>query len=607
MLAPQRTAPAPMPAPPARSADATPAAARRPDGRESAIALALGLVLGFAALTGLAEGALLAFTRLYLHRLTHVTSRVFWMAPVTYAALFAVLALPFALAGVRRPRGWWLQALVALLAFLSAYSVLQLATGLYPWARDLLAAGVAIRLATFASRFRPRLRRLVPRAGLALAALVVLLGIGSTLAARIRERRMLASLPAARAGAPNVLLLIWDTVRASSLSLYGYARPTTPGLERFASRGVTFEQAISTAPWTLPSHAGMFTGRWAHELSAGWRTPLDDRYPTLAEVLADNGYATSGFVANTHYTTAESGLARGMAHYEGFGSSPGDFLMSTALGRRLAWDRLLRTRIGSFDIPGRKNAASIDDEFLRWLDARPAGRPFFAFLNYYDAHEPYLPPAPYDTRFRSTTVPRKPLMWQAWKMTAPEVRGERDAYDGSIAYLDARLGSLLQALRGRGLLDNTIVVVVADHGEEFGEHGVFTHGNSLYLPSLHVPLVVVGPGAAAGARVAAPVTLRDLPATVLDLAGIRRSPFPGQSLARFWAPGAAAADGPLVAEVGQASGLPAFYPVAVGDMRSVFAGGYHLILDGDGRQELYDIRRDPAEARNLLPARGVRP
>jgi arylsulfatase A-like enzyme len=607
VLAPQRTAPVPAPAPRARSAGAPPAAARRPDARASAIALALGLAVAFAALTGLAEAALLTFTRLYLHRLTHVTSRVVWMAPVTYAALFLVLALPFALAALRRPRGWWLPALVALLAFLSTYSVLQLATGLYPWARELLAAGVAVRLAILAPRWRPRFGRLVPRAAIALATAVVLVGVGSTLAARIRERRMLASLPAARADAPNVLLLIWDTVRASSLSLYGYGRPTTPVLQRFASSGVTFDQAISTAPWTLPSHAGMFTGRWAHELSAGWRMPLDGRYPTLAEVLADNGYATTGFIANTHYTSAETGLARGMAHYEGFGSSPGDFLMSTALGRTLAWDRWLRTRLGSFDIPGRKNAARIDGDFLHWLDGRPAGHPFFAFLNYYDAHEPYLPPAPYDTLFRSTTVPRKPLMWQAWKMTPPQVRGEMDAYDGSIAYLDTRLGSLLQALRGRGLLDNTIVILVADHGEEFGEHVVFTHGNSLYLPSLHVPLVIVGPGAAAGARVAPPVTLRDLPATVLDLAGIRRSPFPGESLARFWARGATPADQPLVAEVGQASGLPAFYPVAVGDMRSVFAGGYHLIQDGDGRQELYDIRRDPGEVHNLLPARGVRP
>lgn len=566
------------------------------------LALSVAAILGI--LTGLAESALLAFARDALHRLTHVNPQALWMAPVTYTAVFALLAVPFALFGRRRPRGHWLAALVAVLGFLSAFSVILLATGLYLWARAAVAAGVAARLATLAPRHRRLLDRLAPRVAGALALLVLLLGAGYNAVAWGREHRALASLPASRAGAPNVLLLIWDTVRASSLGLYGYPRPTTPFLLELATRGVTFDQAFSTAPWTLPSHAGIFTGRWAHELSAGWRTPLNGRWPTLAEALENDGYATAGFVANTHYTAAESGLARGMAHFEDFGLTPGDFLMSTALGRVISYGRPLRNLIGSYEIPGRKTAPRLDADFLRWLDRRPAGRPFFAFLNYYDAHVPYLPPEPYLARFRTQDPARRnPLIWEGWKMKPAEVRAELDAYDASIAYLDAQLRVLTDSLRARGLLDNTILVVTSDHGEEFGEHGVFTHGNSLYVPALHVPLLVVAPGAPRGLRVDAPVSLRELPATILHLAGARSArSLPGESLARFWTAPAGAADEPLIAEVGHATGLPARYPVSVGDMRSVFAGGYHLIRNADGREELYDLRRDPLETRDLAPA-----
>ena len=537
------------------------------------------------------------------------------MAPVAYAVLFAVPAAGAALLAGRRPRARWLPWLIGILTFLSAYSVLLLATTLYDSARLIVAAGLAVRLGTLAAQHEPRVRRWLAPVLATLALACLALGGGYNILISVRERRALAALPAARPGEPNILFLIWDTVRAPELELYGYPRPTTPNLDRLARRGVAFDYAISTAPWTLPSHAGMFTGLYPHQLSAGWTRPLDDRHPTIAEVLAAHGYVTAGFVANTFYTSRETGLARGMAHFEDFGFTPGNFLMSTALGRMLANDRPLREAMGNVQLPGRKTADRIDGDFLRWLGRRPAGHPFFAFLNYYDAHSPYLPPAPYDTLFQAHRQDRKPLIWMGWLMTPAQVRAERDAYDASIAYLDSRLGTLVDSLRARGLLDNTIVVLAADHGEEFGEHGVFTHGNSLYIPSLHVPLVIVGPGVSPARRVPHMVSLRDIPATLLDLAGIRRSPFPGASLARFWREGPAERGPavPLVAEVGKASNVPGRYPVAVGDMHSVFTDGFHLIIDGNGREELYDLRQDPGEKHDLLtgalPARppGARP
>ena len=130
------------------------------------------------------------------------------------------------------------------------------------------------------------------------------------------EHRALSLRPPAKPGVPNVLLIVLDDVRAASLSLYGYDRPTTPNLERLARRGVVFSEARSTAPWTLPSHASMMTGRWPHELSVGPDLPLDGTFPTLAETLGREGYATAGFVGNTVYCNALYGMGRGFARYE---------------------------------------------------------------------------------------------------------------------------------------------------------------------------------------------------------------------------------------------------------------------------------------------------
>ncbi len=577
-----------------------PASAPQPRPGLAAARLAFVIAAALGMLAGLAEVADLAFTRLVERHLVHVSPQAVWMAPSTYALLYAVLAIPFALLALRRPAGRWLPALVLLLSFAATYTPLLLVGGLYPSARLLLAAGVGVRLGTLAGRHRPALARIAPRLALALALLTG--GIGATWngARAFLEHRLLATLPAARAGTPNILLLIWDTVRADELTIYGHRRPTTPNLARLAGRGIVFDQAFSTAPWTLPSHASFFTGRYPHELTASWRDPLDGRFPTLAEVLSRNGFATAGFVANTYYASVGSGLARGMAHYEDYGFTPGDFFMSTALGRELVRVHSLRDCLTGGQIPGRKSAERVDGDFLSWLDRRPAGHPFFAFLNYYDAHSPYLPPAPFDTLFQ-TGRGRVPLIWKGYRLTAAEVYAERRAYDAAIAYLDAQLEALVQALRQRGLLDNTIVVLASDHGEEFGGHRVFLHGNSIYAVSLHVPLVVFDPRRPGGVRVPDPVSLRDLPATLLDLAGVPNGTFPGSSLATLWRRPATRPEAPLLAEVGQASGLPGWYPVSVGDLHSVIAGGYQLILNGNGREELYDLRHDPNEEDNLAP------
>ncbi len=193
----------------------------------------------------------------------------------------------------------------------------------------------------------------------------------------------------------------------------------------------------------------------------------------------------------------------------------------------------------------KKDGVSINRAFVDWLsNRRQPARPFFAFLNYFDAHDPYVLPA--GAKYRFGLKPRTPadflFLGTHWelvdKLTLRPVYRDlgRDSYDNCVAYLDERLGNLVAELHRRGVLDRTLLIVTSDHGEGMGEHDLFGHGESLYRPEIHVPLVIVLPaGQRATGVVREPVSLRDLPATILDLAGLSEgSPFPGRSLADLW-------------------------------------------------------------------------
>ena len=186
------------------------------------------------------------------------------------------------------------------------------------------------------------------------------------------------------------------------------------------------------------------------------------------------------------------------------------------------------------------------------------------------------------------------------------LREEHEAYDGTIAYLDAQLEQLFQELERRGEMENTLVIVTSDHGEEFGEHGLMGHGNSLYRPALQVPLVIWRKGAIPGGMIVdAPVSLRDLAATILEqVDGEASGHVPGQSLSRFWTGGANArisGGDTLVAEVAYTPRLPEWYPVSKGNMKSVAQAGLRYIRNGDGRAELYDFDNDVLERADLAP------
>ncbi len=297
-------------------------------------------------------------------------------------------------------------------------------------------------------------------------------------------------------------------------------RRTTPNLEQLARRGAKFDLAFATSSWTLPSHASLFTGQWPHELQVDWKSPLGNGPPTLAEYLASRGYDTAGFVANLDYCGRETGLARGFAHYEDHPLDPWDiFTRYLALGRRMeviTWAFALNSMVERstgrpHDLVPRsnehaKNGMEIDRTFLRWQSwQRTRNRPFFAFLNYNDAHSPYEVPDPSTPGFglRPTSY-RDRLVLHQWlgldksRLSYHDVQMANDVYDDSIAYLDRRLGAVLGELERRGVLENTVVIVTADHGEHLGDHLLFFHGCSLYRQLVQVPLVIVDPAECAG-------------------------------------------------------------------------------------------------------------
>ena len=551
------------------------------------VAIATGLSAGFL------EVLAYAFQRFVLGTLVFAGYDLIWMAPLGTVLVFAAPAALLALLAAVRGREAWLWPAYALFGFLGALSALMTLRQLHPLASFVLAAGVATQLARGARR-ADAWRRGTRRAALALAALTLVAGLSVDLCRHAAERRAISRSPAAPAGAPNVLLLILDTVRGDALGLSGYARNTTPRIDAFARRGVVFDAAIAPSSWTLPSHASMFTGFRPGQLSAGWIRPLDAREPTVAEVLRDHGWRTAGFAANFVYAGELSGLQRGFSWYSSFIRTPTQVAWSATLAQipllRSLWTnrdsprkalaalRRFKVRPNSQQERDHMPADELVRQFLRW-QAGTGQAPFFAFLNFFDAHDREEPiGAPYDTMFGAGNDGR--------------VR-----YDRMLARIDHAVGTALDTLAARGVLDRTVVIITSDHGEHFGEHGIDRHGNSLYLPLLRVPLIIVyGPSVPAARRVAGTASLQHLAATVLELAGVR-GPMTGPSLSAWWR--GAPPDSLAFSEVEGGSWWAAPEPARLGPMRSVVGASSHYIVNGDSTEELYDLANDAGELHNL--------
>lgn len=549
---------------------------------------------------GLLEGALYHLPQVH-YFLTRQNIRLgpdrLWLPAAANLVWFGIAALPLALLHRSWPGRLSAARAIGVLAGLAALSLTMLFTRMHDVAHTLIAVGVGVQASRLLEgqgegALRGLRRALLPALGLA-----ALAAVGSTQVPRFREARALAATPAPPAGRPNVLLIILDTVRGFNLSLHGYHRATTPRLDLRAAEGATFDRAMTASPWTLPSHASVFTGQYPYALSTDFKLPLDGTHRTLAEEFTAQGYRTAGFVGNLPYGSRALGLGRGFLHYEDIPVTLPQMMLHSTLGRWLKANIVspIRKRTGRHDLFDRRKAPAITERFLAWSGAA-AERPFFVFLNYYDAHHPYLPPAPYDRRF----VPDSHPSYVPWDVesrrepfTPAMVAAAQAAYDGAISFLDQELGRMFDTLAARGMLDNTIVIVTSDHGEHFGEHGLMAHGNSVYRPLLQVPLFIRYPERVpGGTRIAEPVTLRDLGATVFDLARlVPSSPWPGGSLRAAWDGGyQGLPPSPVYAELRSGKRWRA----------SLLSDGYQLYRDDHGARALFDQARDPNGEANLL-------
>jgi arylsulfatase A-like enzyme len=398
---------------------------------------------------------------------------------------------------------------------------------------------------------------------------------------------VLALAACTRDAPPNVLLVTLDTTRADRLGPYGFDGGTTPSLDAFAREAVVFERAYAASSWTLPSHASLFTGLLpmqhgaqtapdgqTHTLGYAVR-PLADAFDTLAERLSGAGYRTAAVIGGPALKR-ELGLAQGFEFYEDdLGGASGGYQ-----GRR---------------------AADTADRAIARIRAFGA-LPWFVFVNFFDPHAPYRPPPPFDRGLSNrdskalTRALLNRLVSDGPEATAVEP-WERDAiadllshYDAEIAYMDHHLGRLLEEALAPGNAD-TLVVITSDHGESFGEHDYVSHGAHLYEDNVRVPLIVRHPGGRdAGTRVARPVSNRGLYGTILRAAGL---PVPAG------VPDLAAPV-PIVTEVGPSdANVRMFGPFFDRRLHALYAPPYKLIESSRGALELYDLERDPGEARDL--------
>jgi len=372
----------------------------------------------------------------------------------------------------------------------------------------------------------------------AAAVLLILAAVGVVLFARRSPRP------------PNLLLVTIDTLRADRVSAYGYGRPTTPVLDALAARGARFSNAQSASPLTGPSHATILTGHYppVHGVRDNARFSIAAASTTLAERLGRAGYETAASVGAFPVAGA-FGFARGFSTFdEGF--------HATAQGQ-----------------VAERPANEVADVAVGWLSRRGA-KPFLAWVHFYDPHEPYAPPAAERARFAHP-------------------------YDGEIAFTDAQLGRLLEALRAAGVEERTLVVVLSDHGEGLGEHGESTHGLLLYESTLRVPLVIAGPGVPPGRVVEERVGTIDVLPTLLALLGLPRPEgLPGRDL-RPAMSGSRLRPEPLYAE-----SLYGRLNCRWAPLRAWTEGGVKLVA---GRHdELFDLDADAGEQGDLAAAQPER-
>lgn len=410
----------------------------------------------------------------------------------------------------------------------------------------------------------------------------------------VDRRRFLAAAAAALARGgyggpaerpPSIVLISIDTLRADHLGCYGYKRDTSPRIDRLARQGVVFRNCLATSSWTKPSHASMLTGLYPNVHGAErMEQVISAGCPSLASVLKARGYVTWA-VVSTAVLKGEFGFGSGFDLYDDFSvflQCDSEFFAERSDNPQ-SYNRLVTARATT------RSAL----QFLR-KNAKP---PFFLFLHYWDCHDDYLPPKPYNRMFDPAYSGRidGTLNDVAVRpdMPARDLAHLVALYDGEIRWVDHNVGQVLDALQSHGIEDQCAVVVTADHGEEFFEHGGKDHASSLFEELIRVPLIIRCPNAfPAGRTVDVPVSGVDLFPTICELAGAKeRSASQGVSLVSVAAPGKKAPVRPVYSYLN--FGKRRMEAVRDGDMKLIFDAAA-------GRYALYALGQDPGETRSVL-------
>lgn len=423
------------------------------------------------------------------------------------------------------------------------------------------------------------------------------------------------------ASRPNIVLIIWDTVRMQNVGLYNPQHDTTPVLQSLASRGVTFDRCIAPSSWTLPSHASMFTGLWprTHAASDGGYMTLGREYATIAEVLAHAGYDTVALWGNGPFGDPRAGLCRGFQLH-----------VTPFIEAARAAPPMVKLR--SWVRPWDQSGEDVVRALRRWLmRRRSSDRPFFLFINFFEAHDPHIAP-PQLLPAEARAIARRLRPWGVISgrllVEGPGSPRERErlwslleqVYDAEIRYVDGLTGDVLELVaQYTGDESRTLVIVTSDHGEAFGEHGTATHLCGLWEELVRVPLVISWPGRLPeGRRVAHPVSLVDLFATIAEAAGVRYSPSRGRASYSLlplcsgtgqWA----GTSRPLVCErwpssrliilINKHYGYSAPYGRFIPPLFAVYDWPWKYLRGaGQNKELLYNIADDPRETHDLSSA-----
>jgi len=520
------------------------------------------------ALTGLAEGIIFLVARNYplINAAHKVPIEGLWIAPLfetlAWFVLGCIAALPLLWGPVARRWQAYVLAASFVMVFAGVSLILSDPGLLHPISILVLAGGIA---AGVCRKVAGREEKLLGWAGRRIAGVpVILLGcyLLVALGTAAKERYTVAQLPAADAGAPNVIVMVLDTLRWDRLPPNLHPAFHTPELDRIAREGVVFSNAWTTGPWSLPSQTSILTGRDPSDHGGDWhRGKMRDGIPTLGGYLQGHGYVTAAFSGNASWVTPEY-LGRGFQHFEPIRVLKA--VLRLSLGRRLA------KYVPPGSAPFSKVADALNANFWSWADRR-GDRPFFAYMCYMDVnnsgHEDLL--------------------------HLPEQAAEH--YDHALEALDRRIGELDRELERRGLRENTILIITSDHGESFGprgaDHEETLHMTSVYPEQMRVPLLIRWPRKISGGTVSAQtVSLQQIPATIEMLMKGQASVFASPITVAGPAPADA---GCAFGELRELHGQRTQAMVACGPLQ---------FIQRNAVEELYDLAADPKAQKNQIAA-----